>query len=120
MTTLSKLGLAAVEVQNRVARHGCFLAGMAENSRRSPLFVESPVGILILDRQGDVTDVNPVGCKDLSRKKDRLVGQRFLEWVLSGDRSRSEEELDREENLGIGIPRGHSRSSTSLTFRASA
>ncbi len=68
---------------------------MSEASKRSPLFIESPIGILILDRRGAVTDVNPAGCKGFSRSKDRVVGRHLLDWVLPMDKDRCGAGLDR-------------------------
>jgi len=68
---------------------------MAENGRRSPLFTDSPIGIMVLDRKGTVIDVNASGCKELARQKGRLAETPFLEWVLPADRVRARNALER-------------------------
>lgn len=67
---------------------------MAENGNRSPLFLESPLGIVVLDRSGKVMDLNDSACKDLARPRDRLLNRPFTEWILPGDRSRAEAAID--------------------------
>ena len=91
---------------------------MAENGNRSPLFQESPLGIVVLDRGGRVMDLNDAACKDLARPRDRLLDRPFSEWVLPGDRPRMEEAVHqvlqgrRSEwrarlRRGDGMPRIH-------------
>ncbi len=91
---------------------------MGDQGRQTPLFSQSPMGILVLDRQGQVVNVNEVGCRDLARARERIVGQPFSGWILPGDSSRAQDALEMvmagqatrwrgRIRRGDGLPRVH-------------
>lgn len=84
---------------------------MADAGKRSPLFTESPLGVLALDRQGRVLDVNDPGCRDLGRPREQILNQPFFRWILPGDRDRAKAALEtvlerRKVELRVRIRRG--------------
>lgn len=89
---------------------------IAENTPLTPLFSESPIGVLILDGMGRIKDVNPVGCGAFARPLERLCGTLLLDWVLPADRTKTEDriqevvegkvtEWDTSIRRGDGLPR---------------
>ena len=68
---------------------------MPRKTNQNPLFAQSPVGAMVLNREGEVLDVNPAGCEDFARKHERLVETPLSDWILPGDRRKTEEALER-------------------------
>lgn len=66
---------------------------MADPTRLTPLFSESPIGVLILDRNGRVMDANAAACQTLARPIERIRSSSFLDEVVPADRSGAEEVL---------------------------
>ncbi len=66
---------------------------MSDATRLTPLFRESPVGTLILDRAGRIMDVNPAACQIVARPPERIRGTSLLDLIVPSDRSQSEAHL---------------------------
>ena len=66
-----------------------------------PIFLESPIGILLLGQSGEVLDANPVGLQALTRSRESVVGSTLLDWIHPSDQGRSNDHL---RTLSSGDP----------------
>jgi signal transduction histidine kinase/CheY-like chemotaxis protein len=66
----------------------------------NPLFLESPIGHVILDLSGRIIDVNPSGCKAFARPLDRLIGSNLLDHIHTSDQKLFERQLDEVQATG--------------------
>jgi PAS domain S-box-containing protein len=62
---------------------------MAGTSQPTPLFSESPLATLLVDKEGVVLDANAVALKTLARPRARVVGEPLLGFVIQEDRQRA-------------------------------
>lgn len=67
---------------------------MARSSSSNPLFHESPLGILVLDRDGRIQNANPAACRCFARPRERLTGSTLTDWILPADRFRSQDGVE--------------------------
>ena len=57
------------------------------------VFTESPVATIVIDRQGQVADVNRAAIKTMARGRDRLIGTPILSWVVPEDRDMARDQF---------------------------
>ena len=74
-----------LEMQNEELRN---VMSMVENSRRQfyLLFDHAPVGYLVLDDLGMISQVNDTFCRMVDRTPDQVLQQSFLDFIIEADR----------------------------------
>jgi len=97
-----ELRVAQLEVENRELRNACQELE-ATGLSRARLRDVAPVGLVTLDAQGTVLDINCAGAALLGVGRESLIKQRFIALVAPEDRSRFGSELRRCVRLRVMV-----------------